>query len=102
MQKLIARELDVPVTELLDMPEHYCQSCGMMFTGPGQHGREADGSETEDFCRWCYDGGAYTYETTMDEMIEDCAPRMAEAMGWTVDEAASLLGAVLPTLRRWA
>ena len=53
----------------------------MMFTGPGQHGHEADGSEAEDFCRWCYDGGAYTYETTMDEMIEDCAPRMAEAMG---------------------
>lgn len=102
MLKLIARELDVPVTVLLDMPEHYCQSCGMMFTGPDQHGHEADGSETEDFCRWCYDGGAYTYETTMDEMIEDCAPRMAEAMGWTVDEAASLLGAVLPTLRRWA
>ena len=45
---------------------------------------------------------AFTYETTMDEMIEDCAPRMAEAMGWTVDEVASLLGAVLPTLRRWA
>lgn len=101
MLKLIARELDVPVTALLDMLEHYCQSCGMMFTGPDQHGHEADGSETEDFCRWCYDGGAYTYETTMDEMIEDCAPRMAEAMGWTVDEAASLLGAVLPTLRRW-
>ena len=37
----------------------------------------------------------------MDEMIEDCAPRMAKAMGWTADEAASLLGAVLPTLRRW-
>lgn len=102
MLKLIARELDVPVTALLDMPEHYCQSCGMMFTGPDQHGHEADGSETEDFCRWCYDGGAYTYETTMDEMIEGFAPRMAEAMGWTVDEAASLLGAVLPTLRRWA
>ena len=37
----------------------------------------------------------------MDEMIEECAPRMAEAMGWTVDESASLLGAVLPTLKRW-
>ena len=24
MIKLIARELDVPVTRLLDMPEHYC------------------------------------------------------------------------------
>lgn len=101
MTKLLARELDVPITELLEMPEHYCQSCGMMFTGPDQLGHEADGSETEEFCRWCYDGGAYTYETTMDEMIEECAPRMAEAMGWTVDESASLLGAVLPTLKRW-
>ena len=101
MTKLIARELDVPITELLEMPEHYCQSCGMMFTGPDQHGHEADGTETEDFCRWCYDNGAYTYETTMDEMIEDCAPRMAQAMGWTLDESASLLGAVLPTLQRW-
>ena len=98
--KLIARELGVSVTELLDMPEHYCQSCGMMFTAPDQHGHEADGSEAEDFCRWCYENGVYTYETSMEEMIEDCAPRMAEAMGWTVDEAASLLGAVLPTLRR--
>ena len=101
MIKLIARELEVPVMRLLDMPEHYCQSCGMMFTGPDQHGHEADGTETEDFCRWCYDQGAYTYETTMEEMIEDCAPRMAEYMGWSVDECASLLGAILPNLRRW-
>ena len=101
MTKLIAVTLDVPVTELLEMPEHYCQSCGMMFTAPDQHGHEADGAEVEDFCRWCYDNGAYTYETTMEDMIEDCAPRMAEAMDWTVDESASLLGAVLPTLKRW-
>ena len=102
MIKLIARELDIPATHLLDMPEHYCQSCGMMFTAPDQHGHEADGTETEDFCRWCYDQGAYTYETTMEEMIEDCAPRMAEYMNWSVDECASLLGAILPTLRRWS
>lgn len=101
MIKLIARELDVPVTRLLDMPEHHCQSCGMMFTEPDQHGYEADGTETEDFCRWCYDKGAYTYETTMEEMIEDCAPHMAQNMDWSVDECASLLGAILPTLRRW-
>lgn len=101
MTKLIAVTLDVPVTELLEMPEHYCQSCGMMFTAPDQHGHEADGTEVEDFCQWCYDDGAYTYETTMEDMIEDCAPRMAEAMDWTVDESASLLGAVLPTLKRW-
>lgn len=101
MIKLIARELDVPVTRLLDMPEHYCQSCGMMFTEPDQRGHEADGTETDEFCRWCYDKGTYTHETTMEEMIEDCAPRMAQNMDWSVDECASLLGAILPTLRRW-
>lgn len=101
MTKLIARELDVPITDLLEMPENYCQSCGMMFTGPNQHGHELDGSENEDYCRWCYEHGKYTYETTMEDMIEECAPRMAEYMGWTVDESASLLGAVLSTLERW-
>lgn len=101
MIKLISRELEVPVMRLLDMPEHYCQSCGMMFTGPDQHGHEADGVETDEFCRWCYENGAYTYETTMEEMIEDCAPRMAKSMDWSVDECASLLGAILPTLSRW-
>lgn len=101
MIKLIAIALQVPVTELIAMPEHYCQSCGMMFTGPGQHGHEADGVETEEFCRWCYDDGDYTYETDMESMIEECAPRMAEAMGWTLDESVSLLGAILPNLKRW-
>lgn len=101
MTKLIARELDVPITDLLEMPENYCQSCGMMFTGPNQHGHELDGSENEDYCRWCYEHGKYTYETTMEDMIEECASRMVEYMGWTVDESASLLGAVLPTLERW-
>lgn len=101
MIKLIAQELEVPITELLDMPGDYCQSCGMMFTAPGQRGHEEDGTETRNYCRWCYEDGHYTYEITMDGMIEDCAPRVAEAIGWTVDEAASLLGAVLPTLDRW-
>lgn len=101
MIKLIARELDVPVTQLLEMPDHYCQSCGMMFTGPDQLGHKSDGAETQDYCRWCYEGGSYVCEMVMDDMIEECAPRMADAMGWSVDESASLLGAVLPTLERW-
>lgn len=101
MTKLIARELDVPITELLEMPEHYCQSCGMPFTGPKQHGHEADGSEAENYCQMCYEGGVFVRGATMDDMIEECAPLLADAVGWTVDESASLLGAVLPTLDRW-
>lgn len=101
MIKLMATVLDVPIVQLLDMPEHYCQSCGMMFTDESQYAIEIDGERTQDWCKWCYDRGAYTYETDMESMIEECAPRMAQAMGWQLDEAVSLLGAVLPHLERW-
>lgn len=57
------------------MPGNYRQSCDMMFTRPGQHGHEADGTEMDDFYRWCYDEGAYTYETVMEEMVEEAALR---------------------------
>lgn len=101
MTKLIATVLDVPITTLLDMPEHFCHSCGMIIT-PGDCGTDADGNKTDHYCKWCYDQGEYTYETTMDAMIEDCAPRLAENTGMTRDEAVSLMGAVLPTLERWS
>lgn len=101
MIKLMATVLDVPIVQLLDMPEHYCQSCGMMFTDESQYAIEIDGERTQDWCKWCYDRGTYTYETDMESMIEECAPRMAQAMGWQLDEAVSLLGAVLPHLERW-
>lgn len=55
MIELIAHELEVPITELLDIPKDYCQSCSMMFTAPDQHGHEEDGTETEDYCHWCYE-----------------------------------------------
>ena len=101
MLKLIAATLGEPIAHLLEYPEHYCESCGMALE-PGQYGTDADGAPDEHFCKWCYDGGEYTYETTMDAMIEDCAPRLAQNTGMTNDEAVSLMGAILPTLRRWS
>ena len=62
---------------------------------------DAAGNKTDHYCKWCYDRGDYTYETTMEAMIEDCAPRLAKNTGMTLDEAASLMGAVLPQLERW-
>ena len=37
----------------------------------------------------------------MEAMIEDCAPRLAQNTGMSLDEAVSLMGAVLPQLERW-
>ena len=100
MLKLIAAVTGEPLPHLLEMPEHYCESCGMYLT-PEDCGTDAGGHKTDHYCKWCYDQGHYTYETTMEAMIEDCAPRLAENTGMTLDEAVSLMGAVLPQLERW-
>lgn len=101
MLKLIAVTLDEPIAHLIDMPEHLCESCGMILT-PSDYGTDTDGKPDDHFCKWCYEQGRYTYETTMETMIEDCAPRLAENTGMTCDEAVSLMGAVLPHLKRWS
>ena len=77
MMKLIAAITGEPLSHLLEMPEHYCQSCGMILT-PDDCGTDAHGATTDHYCKWCYDHGKYTYETTMEAMIEDCAPRLAQ------------------------
>ena len=101
MTKLLAVTLNVPVGVLLEMPEHFCQSCGMPVMNPTMRGTEADGSPSDDYCKYCYDKGAFTYETDMDNMIEGCAPYLMEATGYSRDEAVSLMGAMLPNLKRW-
>lgn len=100
MMKLIAAVTGEPLSHLLEMPEHYCESCGMYLT-PDDCGTDARGKKTDHYCKWCYEQGEYTYETTMEAMIEDCAPRLTENTGMTLDEAVSLMGAVLPQLERW-
>ena len=97
MMKLIGAVTGEPLSHLLEMPEHYCESCGMYLT-PDDLGTDANGKKNDHYCKWCYDHGEYTYDTTMGAMIEDCAPRLAENEGITLDEAVSLMGAVLPQL----
>lgn len=101
MTKLLAVTLEVPVGVLLEMPEHFCQSCGMPIIEPSAQGTEADGSPSDDYCGHCYQHGRYTYEADLDSMIEGCAPYLMEATGMSRDEAVSLMGAMLPNLKRW-
>ena len=102
MTKLLASVLDVPVMHLLDLPhEPTCQCCGTPFSVPDMDkGTDANGSENPDYCKWCYNGGEFTYKT-MDDVIETSAPYLVQATGMSLDEAVSFMGALLPTLGRW-
>lgn len=103
MVKLICVTFGVPLERFFDMPQsYYCQCCSMPMPEPELHGTEADGSPSEDFCRYCYDHGDFTATgVTMDEFIEATAPMEADALGISRDEAVSLMATLLPHLKRW-
>ena len=42
----------------------------------GNMSREPDGAFNEDYCKWCYTDGAFTYQS-MDALIDFCAAHMA-------------------------
>lgn len=66
------------------------------------YGKNADGSTNDDYCEFCYADGAFTVNTTMDEMIELCVPYMASAeSGMSEDEARSMMKEFFPGLKRW-
>lgn len=102
MTKLIARVLEVPISRLLEMPSApVCQSCGMPIADPSDWGTESDDSASSEYCRHCYHKGSFTYDASMDDLIESCAPFLVQHSGMTLDEAISLMGALLPSLKRW-
>jgi transcriptional regulator with XRE-family HTH domain len=97
--KLLSRLFDVSINTLLGSPRKLvCQCCGMPL-GEGIIGRDADGSLNEDYCKWCYADGNYTY-SDLDELIEVCVPNMA-AQGFTEEQARSYLKEALPKLDYW-
>ena len=102
MTKLLAVTLNVPVAQLLEMPEQpVCQSCGMIMLNDSDYGTTHAGDPSHDYCKWCYEKGAFN-GMTMDETIERNAPYLAAASGMSQEEAVSFLGMLMPTLKRWA
>lgn len=85
------------------MEANYCQSCGMPLEANGEmFGTNADGSKNEEYCKYCFEDGAYKQECTMDEMIEFCVPHMVSAnSGMSEDKAREMMKGFFPTLKRW-
>ena len=66
-------------------------------------GTNADGSKNPEYCKHCYQGGKYTMDCTMEQMIDFCAPMMAEGNpGMTQEKAKEQMREFFPRLKRWA
>lgn len=80
--------------------QKFCQSCGMPMED-AQYGTEADGRQSSDYCSYCYEGGKFCVDVTMEQMIDFCAKPMADATGMTAAQAKGQMAGFFPQLKRW-
>jgi len=67
------------------------------------HGKNADGSISDDYCCHCYPEGSFNNPNeTLDEMVKSCAPFLIGAgVCDDLETAKKMLHEQLPTLKRW-
>ena len=98
--KLLSQLFNVSINTLLDSPRKLsCQCCGMPLEDDEIISRDKDGSLNEDYCKWCYADGTYTYNN-MDDLIDVCVPHMT-AEGFTEEQARTYMKEKLPKLDYW-
>jgi len=78
-----------------------CQSCGMPLQKAGDHGTNADGSRSNEYCFHCFQAGRFLDEgITLQEKIEKNV-MFGVQMGMPEDTARQLCEDILPRLKRW-
>ena len=81
----------------------YCQCCGMPMEESNElFGYNADGTKSEDYCKYCYENGEFTQNLTMEEMIDACVVHVLSTNpNMTEDGARNMMREFFPTLKRW-
>ena len=98
--KLLSKEFDVSINTLLGEPRKLiCQCCGMPLEDDAILSHNSDGTFNEDYCKWCYADGTYTY-SDMDELIDVCAKHMVNE-NCSEAQARSYMKELLPKLDYW-
>ena len=97
--KLLSNLFNVSINTLLGAPRQLiCQCCGMPLDDT-IIGRNQDGTLNEDYCKWCYADGTYTY-SNMDDLIDVCVNHMVNEH-FSEEQARSYMKQMLPKLDYW-
>ena len=98
--KLLSKEFDVSINTLLGAPRQLiCQCCGMPLENDDIISHDADGYLNENYCKWCYADGSYTY-SDMDDLIDVCVEHMVGDR-FNEEQARTYMKELLPTLDYW-
>lgn len=96
----MSKEFDVSINTLLGDPRtQICQCCGMPLEEDEILGREKDGTLNEEYCKWCYADGTYTY-SNMEDLIDVCVKYMVNE-NLTEEQARAYMMEKLPKLDYW-
>lgn len=97
--KLLSKLFDVSINTLLGAPRQLiCQCCGMPLDD-ASISKESDGFFNEEYCKWCYADGEYTYHD-MDDLIEVCVNHITSE-SFPAEQARAYMKELLPKLDYW-
>ena len=98
--KLISTTFDVSINTLLGSPRKLiCQVCGMPLDDDGTISHEPDGSFNEEYCKWCYSDGNFTYKS-MEQLLDFLAEHMSNE-NFPPEQAREFFSKQLPQLNYW-
>ena len=99
--KLLSKEYDVSINTLLGSPRQLiCQCCGMPLSEDDMISREPDGSFNEDYCKWCYTDGAFTY-TSKEPLLDFAIGHMPNPENLSEEERRAQYDAYISQLKYW-
>jgi hypothetical protein len=82
------------------MNKQFCQSCAMPLANSSMSGTNADGSPSQEYCRYCFEKGSFTEPMiTLEQMTKkvDAALTQMKVPADIKEKTKTLL----PLLKRW-
>lgn len=98
--KQLSRLYNVSINTLLGSPRKLiCQCCGMPLEDDIM-AKETDGSINEDYCKWCYKDGNFTYND-IESLISFCENTMSNET-FSKQQVRDYMSNLLPKLKHWS
>ena len=99
--KTLSKQFGVSINTLLGSPQTlYCQCCGMPLSDDTMISHEVDGSFNEDYCKWCYADGNFTYKDK-DSLLDFLVSHMPNPDNQSDTERRRLYDSHLSMLKHW-
>ena len=97
--KQLSRLYNVSINTLLGSPSKLiCQCCGRPLEDEIMS-KEKDGSINEDYCKWCYKDGNFTYND-IESLISFCENTMSNET-FSKQQVRDYMNNLLPKLKHW-